>query len=476
MRKSYQIGALAAILGALVALGYWDEKKRESDKANEENEKKLVKADFTKIKTLVFQAKASQGSEPEAKPTEGFRAVLEKRDGKWFLVEPIKGEADEEAVQGIVNAVKDYKYDKIVSESKGDKGKYGLDAPNRTLEFVDESGGKTTLSVGEKAPFGYSVYSSLGDSDKIFIGSQYLLVSTEKKLTDLRNKSVVNITESNLQEIRFKGGQEAFTLSFNEGKASLVAPIQESADASEVRGLVDSLNRLRVEEFQPIEGAPKEFGEATPMAEWNWILKGGEKGELKLLKVKDSIWVSLPSRTEYLKVGNDAEQSLVKTSSAFRDRRMMVFKPEQVVEVLVDASRFKKEGDQWHPVAGAPPEDPKKAPEKKAPVTHVEGLLRDLEAFRAEDIVPPAHDIEAQAPLHALELVFKADSKLEPLEIKVWKHPTKTGKVYIKNSQTEKRFLLSDAFLSTLTAPPVASHSPPHEGGDAAPLEIGGKG
>ena len=121
----------------------------------------------------------------------GETVVLEQVDGVWRVVTPLETAADAREVSDFIKTVLDYKYEEEVVSAEANNVKleeFGLQEPRRVITLQAEDGSSYELRLGNNAPVGYSTYFQVGGASKqqeqgqIYLGSQYVLNSTQKGL------------------------------------------------------------------------------------------------------------------------------------------------------------------------------------------------------------------------------------------------------------------------------------------------------
>ena len=110
---------LLALFGAYVY--FFEFKKAEEEKKQEEEEKKVFSIDWEKLEGLEItnahgtflvekrEAEAEEGSPADAQQTE------------WRMTEPLKADADDSAINGMVNNLKGVKLEQVVAGGRGSR-------------------------------------------------------------------------------------------------------------------------------------------------------------------------------------------------------------------------------------------------------------------------------------------------------------------------------------------------------------------
>jgi hypothetical protein len=188
------------------------------------------------------------------KPGETIRLV--KGEGKWSL-DPQGFPADEKAVKDITNAVKDFELVALVSQAKN-YVPYGLDAENRIVarafqgeEVVRE------FEVGNVASTYRHTFVKLPEDDRIYHSSKAFRNYFNKKIEDLRDKSVLKFDQSEISQVQIDWKNRNLTF------AKKVTPVEAKADEN--------------------EEAAKEGAPAGPTEMISWITPAGIEGNRDIL-------------------------------------------------------------------------------------------------------------------------------------------------------------------------------------------------
>ena len=105
---------------------------------------------------------ADDVEEMQVKSAEGENSRLQKIDGKWQVVDPIKTEADNTEASNIASSLASIDIQRVVDENASNLKSYGLDPPRIEVGFRTK--GKKDLQrilLGEKTPTGGDVYAQV---------------------------------------------------------------------------------------------------------------------------------------------------------------------------------------------------------------------------------------------------------------------------------------------------------------------------
>ncbi|MGV8906565.1 MAG: DUF4340 domain-containing protein [Acetobacterium sp.] len=197
------------------------------------------------------------------------RLVFVKNENKWTLTEPANINYDQGLADGLPLSILYFTASKVITEQTNDLSQYGLDNPS--VVSVKTTDGKTViLEIGNLTSSKDSYYLKNKDSDKVYIIDKAKVDSILLTLKSIKDKNVLNL-ERDLQSTILaddmislsleKDGELVFSARKNEadGKWSLIAPVQENVDNSEIAPILAAISRVMALEF--IDVNPEELNQ-----------------------------------------------------------------------------------------------------------------------------------------------------------------------------------------------------------------------
>ncbi|MFO7865884.1 MAG: DUF4340 domain-containing protein [Candidatus Aminicenantes bacterium] len=191
-------------------------------------------SDFRKKDIFRFDTEKSM-SITVSNPETSWQA--EKKDGEWFLVDPLDSLADKTGIQGILDSLSSLKAEEFVSENKTDPEirQFGLHQPSYRVEMnLPEENKKTEFFFNRHDD---AVYATTNDSLKIVTVPDAILTKLDQSLTDLRDKSIagfytwevsaVDITSRQLTLSAVKDQEETWRLDSAEGPEADIQKIED---------------------------------------------------------------------------------------------------------------------------------------------------------------------------------------------------------------------------------------------------------
>lgn len=257
-----------------------------------------------------------------------------RRDGEWFLEEPVESLADRYGVESIVNALSGLRATEFVSESKSDADlrKFGLDEAEVEVGLILPAEGleiEFFLSrQDEKA------YVTTSASGKIASAASFIFNDLGKKPDELREKGVDDFNPWEAVRLRIKSGSLDIALAKDEqGRWRFESGERGQADSSKVESFIRRVDSLQAAEFIDRPGPAASYGLDKPRAEIVigvtdpdggtrevTVLVGAEDEKKKqavlknprlgyLLRVESSFLADIPGSAEDWKKAEDGKNS-----------------------------------------------------------------------------------------------------------------------------------------------------------------------
>jgi Domain of unknown function (DUF4340) len=174
------------------------------------------------------------------KQTRGDRAAtFTKVDGTWKMTAPLGTDAEQTALDDLVNLAARLRADEIVAEKPADLKQYGLDAPTAKLEFL--TGDKTVLGlfIGKLHTDGKRAYAKLEQGDVVALLD---VATTAKLLGEYRKRTVWSgVDAAQVQSLVVSAGETNFQ--FRKAGQAWIDPTK-AEDIPDVAVITDTLSTL----------------------------------------------------------------------------------------------------------------------------------------------------------------------------------------------------------------------------------------
>jgi hypothetical protein len=318
----------------------------------------------------------------------GQEIEIEKTDGAWKMVKPIKTDADSAAATTLTHEVASADVKRTVDEHPSDLKLFGLDKPAATVVVSTKDKTYPGVEVGKSAPIGYSVYIKTTDNPAVMLTSGGFGPGTKRTVSDLRQHTLMSFKVDDVNKLVVRQGDSApVELEKDQGKWKIVKPAKYDADNERVRTLLGSLSNARIDEF-PSDNPSNlaQYGLDKPAVEVSVFSGPGQSrqslqfGTKESGPGKDDYYVRRGEKpnvyTVHTYVFTDADKGL----NDLRDRTVLAFEPDDVEQVKVTSNGksftvAKGEGGKW---------------------TETDGGKSDADQIKVRQFIDRLHDLKAE--------------------------------------------------------------------------------
>ncbi len=191
------------ILGFLVGLYIYEEKKDREKRQRKEEEQ------------VIFKAKPEEVFELEIKK-QGNLVVHLKKESNWEVIAPVTAKANNYDVERYIKHMVALRSERIVEEDTKDLATYGLSSPFLSI-VVTTKQGKKGLNIGNMAPVGYTYYAQMGYERKVLSIGDNDVKELDRPLFYFREKRPMDIDPKGITKARFRGEGFECSLEKKEG-------------------------------------------------------------------------------------------------------------------------------------------------------------------------------------------------------------------------------------------------------------------
>lgn len=342
---------------------------------------------------------------------DGQRTVLEKREDRWQLVEPLTSNVDVTEVVALTSGLASLELQRVVSEPEDspDLSQFGLAPPRLAVGFQTPEL-DTRLLIGELTPTGGDLYATIEGSDRVFLISGYLDGTFNRTTFDLRDKTILDITQNQVDGLEVTGEGLAVRLRKANNAWSLVEPFEAHADLGVADGLVGRLSTgqmttIAAEETDDLSA----YGLDAPRLTVTVNLGASAATLLIGDTLPDgAVYARDTARELVFTVDGSLADELAQEAQAYRRKNLFAFRPFNAsrLEVHRDGTRQAFErveaaSDQddtvWRRVEPDPAE---------VDAAGLEDLLAQLSNLRAETFVESRDGTGLDAPLATVVVTF----------------------------------------------------------------------
>ena len=202
------------------------------------------------------------------------KVTFSKVNGTWKVTAPVSADAEQAALDDLVNELGKLRASDWVAEKPTDLKPFGLDKPEAT--WTVSNGDKTvlTLLVGKTAPDG-RVYAKAGTGGVVALLG---VPQAGKVLAEYRARKPWTLDAFQAETVEMTRGDKTFTLQKNGTAWTDPAAPGDTISVPAITELLGSLTALQAERFAVDEnGDPKLFGLDKPDVTLTVIFKDGSK-------------------------------------------------------------------------------------------------------------------------------------------------------------------------------------------------------
>jgi hypothetical protein len=218
-------------------------------------------------KERVFATTASDDvEEVQIALAAGGTTRLQKIDGHWQIVEPIKTAADEGEVSSIAGSLATLDIQREVDPTASDLARYGLMPPRIDVSFrVKGEKEPRRIHFGDKAPASGELYAALPGQKRVFLVQSFLDSTFNKDTFALRDKTILAFDREKVDRLELTRGGMSMQFAKSGDSWSIVKPFAGRADFGTVEGAIERLGSARMQGISETNATDlKRFGLDPP--------------------------------------------------------------------------------------------------------------------------------------------------------------------------------------------------------------------
>ena len=187
----------------------------------------------------------------------GENDVTLVRDDEWELSFPMEYSADEKAIERLLKALTDMKFETIVSENPEKQGIFEVNEDTgRCIKIYEGEEPVLHFFIGKTDQTKMNTYIREADSDKVFAVQGNLSYVFSRPVEQWRNKAIVNVPENGLQQLEATWGDTTVVYTLIDTLWSIVQDDEYmELHENKLYSIVKAFSPLRAAQFQdePIE-------------------------------------------------------------------------------------------------------------------------------------------------------------------------------------------------------------------------------
>ena len=198
---------------------------------------------------------ADDVEEVQIKSADGETTRVQKTDGKWHVVEPVKADADTSELTTIASSLAMLEINRVLDENATDLKQYGLDPARLDVAFRSKDQKELRhLQIGEKSPTGTDVYARFPDQKRVFLVSSFLDTTFNKNTFALRDRRILVFDRNMVDGLELTGGTTKVVLAKSGSDWRLTSPLSVRADFAAVEGALERLSSTQMQGMVDPEG------------------------------------------------------------------------------------------------------------------------------------------------------------------------------------------------------------------------------
>ncbi len=276
------------------------------------------------------------------------RIELRRVEDKWRLESPIKDQADEATVEGLLAEVENWQKESTIAADELEKNKerleeFGLVKPRLRLKLQGEDA-PPEIVFGRDSAFEGRMYVRLANSRDAFIVSQGVKQAITRKPEEFRDKNLTDLATGEVTRLLLATPAGEMELQKTGERWEIVKPMKTAADTQKVNDLIARLTTARVEKFVAEDSADlKPYGLAEPRGSVT-LFGSGTPPAPKVLQIGKAagpegaeVYVRFVPRAAVYTVPKALETVLQLTPDALRDRQLLRFDPDILDRITLEA-------------------------------------------------------------------------------------------------------------------------------------------
>jgi hypothetical protein len=267
----------------------------------------------------------------------------EKRDGHWYLTEPLQVRGDDQKYGELTRYVADLHHTRVVEEHPPSLEPYGLATPTLEIQVtLKNQSTPSILHLGSANPTGGSYYMHIEGRPAVYLVSGVAKDVLDAALYALRDKTVLAFTPAEVQAIHLAHGTAAPIILQRQAEDTwgLSAPVQAKADMQQVRGMIQRLHDAKVQTFITEDATDlASYGLQTPV--WHVALQLGAGHTPLTLSLgnvnteQKGVYAKHDEAARVFLLPQELWDNLPKTMRELRDKTLLHYERDHVTRMEV---------------------------------------------------------------------------------------------------------------------------------------------
>jgi hypothetical protein len=202
----------------------------------------------TDTKKAFAKLNADDIEELRIKSADNQTTRLQKTNGHWQIVEPVKAEAADTDVSAIATDLATLDVDRVVDENPGSVKQYGLEPARVQVEFRTK-GQKDfrRVDVGDKTATGGDVYARLPGEKRVVLVNSSLDPAFNKNTFALREKNILHFDRDKVDGLELTSGASTFAFTRTAMEWTITKPIMARGEYATLEGVLERLSTAQMQ-------------------------------------------------------------------------------------------------------------------------------------------------------------------------------------------------------------------------------------
>lgn len=435
------------------------------------------KVESFSLKRLSDAAASDNKARPEVDPGEAEQPEGEANVdfGSWDLTGVRGAVLDAEGVKGFFKGVKELELEGPLDEGalNRDISVYGLDKPALTISLHGVKGAKTGVS-GEESELAFGKlnqylskrYVKVSGRSGVFLAPDGVFEGLNKGRSDFRSKTPVKFEMADIREALVTSSQGRIKVSQPAvGEWKVVEPVSAEGSVEDINELFNALKGVQVAEFIEVgEEGFGHYGFSSPRVNIHIQFREGmEPSQMAFSlanrransEAPEELYLQVSGVDSIYKLSNNPSDSLVKSLTALRERRILKLETGAIKSVAssgkgITATTIEAQDLLW------------KVNGKESDPMFVDQYLRDLAGLKAVSFPDTVPSSTFDDPFLVLNIALK-DPEAKPITLTVGGEVQADGageqlstpadkpgegdkdlKRYVKSSKSDQVYIIRD--------------------------------
>ena len=276
------------------------------------------------------------------------RTELQRQDGKWRLVQPVKDQADSAAVDNLITDLGGWHKEGAISAAdvtadKGRMNEFGLVKPKLRLRLIGPDK-MPEIYFGKDTAFEGQMYVRFADAKEVFIATQTVRTDISKKPDDFRDRKLTDLTTAQVVRAVLKSAAGEIELQKRNEHWDIVKPLQARGDDQKIGDLLAQVTNARIQEFiGDDKGDLHAYGLSEPRGALTIYAADDKEGRTLQIgsvaeKIKDAVYARYLPRSAVYALPKKTEELLNVRPNDLRDRHLVRLDTDNLDRINLEAT------------------------------------------------------------------------------------------------------------------------------------------